>query len=169
MFSLGLATEPWTTNLQQSITGDFFVPTPVPQSVTLGPPVPKVVKGNGPSLQIRQLWEGTVTYVSTDHFVATLTDKTQLTNPDEQATFEFASFEVPEDDKSLVKPGSVFYLMIGTTKALSGQIRNISALEFRRLPSWTRSSLETASVRASSLKKWFDSEKKEHSSSAENR
>src|SRR5437879_4261372 len=79
MFSLGLATEPWTTNLQQSITGDFFVPTPVPQSVTLEPPVPKVVKGNGPSLQIRQLWEGTVTHVSTDHFVATLTDKTQLT------------------------------------------------------------------------------------------
>jgi hypothetical protein len=80
----------------------------VPRSVALEPRVPTVAKGTGITLQIRQLWEGTVTEVLPQGFVATLRDRTKPSSPDEQAVFDFESFEVSEDDQPLVTPGSVF-------------------------------------------------------------
>lgn len=159
MFELAPNGDPWGTNSQQSTTAESAVPTLMPRSVSLKPMEPTVVKGNGPTLQIRQLWEGTVTDVSAEGFVATLRDRTRPTNPDEQAAFEFESIEVQEDDKPLVKPGSVFYLMMGKETAHSGQVRTVSSVEFRRLPAWTRSSLDGATARAASLKEWFAFEK----------
>src|ERR1700690_656553 len=51
--------------------------------VELAPPDPKVTKGHGPTLQIRQLWECTVTELRGDGFVAILSDKTKLDSPEE--------------------------------------------------------------------------------------
>jgi hypothetical protein len=129
----------------------------VPLSATLRPRMPTVTKGNGPSLQIRQLWEGTVTELRDDGFVATLSDRTKPSNPDEQAVFEFEYVEVSDDDRHLISPGSVFYWTIGTERTPAGQVKNVSSVEFRRSPAWTRGALANASTRASHLKGWFQS------------
>ncbi len=91
--------------------------------------------------------------------MATLSDRTRPSSPDEQAIFEFGSFEVPDDDQPLVTPGSVFYWMMGTERTRSGQVKNVSTVEFRRLPIWTKSSLASAATKAAHLKEWFASEK----------
>jgi hypothetical protein len=134
------------------------VPPHVPSAVLLEPPIPAVLKGDGPSLQIRQLWEGTVTELRDEGFVATLSDKTKPSNPDEQALFEFEYVEISKDDHILVKPGSGFYWMIGTERSPAGQVKNVSSVEFRRSPVWTRSALASADSRASRVKEWFQSE-----------
>jgi hypothetical protein len=124
----------------------------IPRSVKVEPDVPEV-SHKGASLQIRQLWEGTVTEVRGQAFVAILNDKTQPNSPDEQVEFE--RFELREEDRSLVEPGAVFYWMIGTERTSSGQVRNISTIELSRLPLWTRSSLRTACDKMSRTKQWF--------------
>jgi hypothetical protein len=145
-----------------------MVPEPVPSSVVLEPKIPKPAKGKGSTLKIRQLWEGTVVQVFPDRFVATLTDMTDLGGPDEQAELEFASFEIPPDDEPLVKPGSVFYLVMGIQTTHSGQVITISSLQFRRLPTWTRRSLENAGARIATLKKWLKTEASEQPKVREN-
>jgi hypothetical protein len=154
-------------------TSEKGLPTPLPLSVTIEPKAPTFVKGKGSALKIRQWWEGTVTRVTEENFIATLVDKTNPAAPDEQAVFEFSSFEVPDDDKPLLKPGSVFYFVMGTQTTYSGQVISTSALEFRRLPKWTRRSLDVAQARASRLHEWLETTtntttKEEHSSSPEN-
>ena len=67
------------------------------ESLAVRPSVPLLSKGSGPTLQIRQLWEGTVIEVRDGQFVATLNDKTSPSNPDEQAVFECS--EISRDDR----------------------------------------------------------------------
>ncbi len=149
----------------QSYQGTYIPPTaqvtrdpccPVLSGVAVRPSVPLVSKGPGPTLQIRQLWEGTVIEARDGQFVATLNDKTSPSNPDEQAVFE--SSEISCDDRHLIGPGSVFYWAIGTESTPAGQLRNVSTIEFRRVPAWTRSALESAQNRISRLKEFFQSE-----------
>ena len=115
--------------------------------------MPPVAKGKDPTLQIRQLWEGTVTEVHEDEFVAMLSDKSNPQNPNEQATFQY--IEVSDDDRSLVKPGSVFYWAIGTQRTPAGQVKNVSGIDFQRAPAWTRGALSDAFVRARRIAEWF--------------
>lgn len=116
----------------------------VPKSVALPQPIVAIVKG--PTLRTRQLWEGRVTEVRDTEFVAVLTDATNPSNPDEQVVF--ACDEISEDDRALIAPGSGFYWTVGTKQSPVGQRENVSIIQFRRLPSWTRSSLEESSSRA---------------------
>jgi hypothetical protein len=125
----------------------------VPRSVRVEPSVPETTRGKGPNLLIKQLWEGTVTQVRGETFVAVLSDKSRLNSPEEHVEFE--SVELREDDLPLVVPGSVFYWMIGTERTSSGQVRNISNIEFSRLPLWTRGSLKAALEKGSRTKQWF--------------
>lgn len=125
----------------------------VPRSVRVEPSIPEATKEKGSSLLIKQLWEGTVTEVSGETFIAVLNDKSRLSSPEEQVEFECV--ELREDDRPLVVPGSVFYWMIGTERTPSGQVRNISNIEFSRLPVWTRSSLKAALERGSRTDQWF--------------
>jgi hypothetical protein len=125
----------------------------VPRSVRLQPEVPEVPHVTGATLQIRQLWEGTVTEVHEQAFVAVLSDKTHPNSPDERVEFE--RFELRDEDRSLVEPGAVFYWMLGTERTASGQVRNISTIELSRLPLWTRSSLKAACDKTERTKQWF--------------
>jgi len=125
----------------------------IPHSVRVEPEVPDISHEKGTSLQIRQLWEGTVTEVRGQGFVAVLNDKTQRDNPDERVEFE--CFEIREEDRPLVEPGAVFYWMIGTERTPSGQVKNISTIELSRLPLWTRSSLKAACDKMSRTEQWF--------------
>jgi hypothetical protein len=124
----------------------------VPRSVRVKPSVPET-REKGPSLLIKQLWEGTVTEVCGGTFVAVLNDKSQPNSPEERVEFE--SIEIREDDRPLVVPGSVFYWMIGTERTPAGQVRNISSIEFSRLPVWTRNSIRAASEKGSRAGEWF--------------
>jgi hypothetical protein len=121
--------------------------------VQVEPDVPETTKQAGTSLQIKQLWEGTVSEVHGTTFVAVLNDKSQPNSPEEYVEFE--SVELRQDDWPLVAPGAVFYWMIGTERTRSGQVRNISNIEFSRLPVWTRSSLKAASEKGSRVEQWF--------------
>jgi hypothetical protein len=126
---------------------------PVPTSVKLSPEEPRMAKDAGRTLQIKQLWEGTVTELRGGTFVAVLNDKSRPNNPAEEVEFE--SVELREDDWPLVTPGAVFYWMIGTERTPSGQVRNISNIEFSRLPIWTRSSLKAAYDKGLRVEQWF--------------
>jgi hypothetical protein len=116
---------------------------------------PQMRMGQGPTLQTRQLWEGTVTEVRDNEFVATLADVTNPENPDEQV--EFSYDEVSQDDRQLVKSGSAFYWVVGNERTPGGQVKNVSIVQFRRLPVWTRSSLAQSTDRARSISDVFRS------------
>ncbi len=128
--------------------------------VCLAPPVTlAAVLAKGVTLQTRQLWDGTVTQVFSDGFLATLVDKTDPNNPDEEAMFEFG--EVQEDDIDFVSPGSAFYWTIGSERTPAGQIRTVSSLQFRRIPTWTHAALEQVADRVQRLKTAWASDKSE--------
>jgi hypothetical protein len=130
---------------------DIKIPTGAilrqPMAIRLGKRVPR--------LETRQLWEGTVIRVLNDTFVAILKDKTESKNPDEQVTFEFS--EISREDRPLVKPGSSFYWTIGS-KRTAGQLENVSIVQFRRLPVWTRNALVNAETRARKVRDVFRSQ-----------
>jgi hypothetical protein len=126
---------------------------PVPLSVKVGPEQPQMSREAGRTLLIKQLWEGTVTELRDQTFLAVLNDKSRSDTPAEQVEFE--SVELRQDDWPLVAPGAVFYWMIGTERTPSGQVRNVSNIEFSRLPVWTRSSLNAASEKGSRVERWF--------------
>jgi hypothetical protein len=122
--------------------------------VAMQPREPRITKGSGSTFQIRQLWEGTVIEMHDEVFVASLSDKTKPSNPDERVEFEY--IELSEDDNQLVSPGSVFYWTIGTERTPAGQVKSVSNVEFRYSPPWTRSVLASASARAAELKEWLE-------------
>jgi hypothetical protein len=171
LFDLGLAwpssdTDEEVTRSSSSTANQSQTSTPtpvsisapiqtVPRSVRVQPEVAEVLEFShkGATLQIRQLWEGTVMEVRGQAFVAVLSDKTQPNSPDERVEFE--RFELRDEDRELVAPGAVFYWMIGTERTASGQVRNISTIELSRLPLWTRSSLKAACEKTARTKQWF--------------
>ncbi len=128
---------------------------PLPRSVAIKPVAPELTAAGQPTLRTRQLWEGTVTEVRDGHFLATLNDRTNPQNPDEQALFDV--YEVPQDDHSFIKVGSSFYWTIGTERTPAGQVKNISAINFRRIPAWTRSAVTKVSALANHLDDVFQS------------
>jgi hypothetical protein len=97
-----------------------------------------------------QKWEGVVLEVLSDSFLARLVDLTH-TGPDEEAEFPFD--EVSEEDRSLIRPGAIFYWNIGYHNSYSGQRTRTSIIRFRRLPAWTREEIETAEREAERLGK----------------
>lgn len=96
-----------------------------------------------------QKWEGAVTAVEGDFFIARLTD---LTAGAAQEEVELPLEEVSDDDRSLVESGAVFYWSIGYDVARGGQRTRASRIRFRRLPAWTAKELGEAKERAKKLK-----------------
>jgi len=103
--------------------------------------------------RLLQKWEGTVTSVGDNEFVAVIRDLTDPSFPPEEATFSVE--EVPEPDLSLVFSGSIFYWNVGYETTRSGQRKRVSVLRFRRLPAWTRSDIEAVRRTAATLKSLF--------------
>jgi hypothetical protein len=159
------ATQPSTTDstfsIAQNALGTSALPdvaSPmIPSGATLRPRL-KLGVGHAPSLKTRQLWEGTVTDVGKGGFIAVLSDRTDRNNPDEQATFEFDKTEISPDDELLLKPGASFYWIIGNEQTVAGQVKNVSMIQFRRVPAWTDHALEIAAKRARLLRESFQEE-----------
>jgi hypothetical protein len=124
---------------------------PVALPVRLGrvpsPPLPQH------RFMVLQKWEGTVSTVGGDEFVAVIRDLTDRSRPDEEAAFPIE--EVPEADRNLMAPGAVFYWNVGYELTAFGQRKRVSAIRFRRLPAWTRSEIESVQRRANEFKAVF--------------
>ncbi len=92
-----------------------------------------------------QRWEGVVTMIEDETFVARLTD---LTHEGSDEEVELPLSDIPNDDEDLLEEGAVFYWAIGYRDEASGQRQRVSTLRFRRLPVWSTSELRAARERA---------------------
>jgi hypothetical protein len=97
-----------------------------------------------------QAWEGVVTRVMGNAFLARLIDLTQ-TGADEEA--EFSIDDISEEDKALITPGAIFYWDIGYHTSYSGQRTRESMIRFRRLPAWTQKEIDAAQREAERIGK----------------
>ena len=97
-----------------------------------------------------QKWEGVVMEVEKDIFHARLLDLTEK-NPEEETDFLFE--EVSEDDRSLIKPGAVFYWSLYYLTTRTGQIIKSSIVKFRRLPAWTETEIRRAKEQAAEIRR----------------
>jgi hypothetical protein len=132
-----------------------FLGLAVPQGLTERPRLNIVLDKREPLLTTRQLWEGTITEVRNGGFLAVLSDKSNPSNPDEQARFEFENMEISPDDLPLVRPGASFYWTIGNQTSVGGQSTNVSFVQFRRVPAWTERRLAQVTETARSLRQLF--------------
>jgi hypothetical protein len=104
----------------------------------------------------RQLWEGTVTEIMPEGFVAVLSDRTNTGNPDERATFDFDNTEISPEDLKLVALGSSFYWVIGIEHTIGGQVKNISMIQFRRVPAGQNASFAVPLTMPIELNSYFE-------------
>ncbi len=102
--------------------------------------------------ELKQQWEGTVAEVLEDSFVVTLKDLTDPSNPEESSELFFD--DVGESDRPLLELGAIFYWSVGYEDTPRGRERK-SIIRFRRLPGWSRKSLEAAKAKASELSTYF--------------
>lgn len=146
-----ILTSAWEVEQESAAAPDFLarVKPYVPREVFQFQAIPQ------PAYRFRvlQKWEGTVTSVGDNEFVAVIRDLTDLSLPPEEATFSVE--EVPEPDLSLISPGAIFYWNVGYETTLSRQRKRVSAIRFRRLPAWTRSDIEAVRRIAATLKSLF--------------
>jgi hypothetical protein len=142
-------------SLGSTTLGDPTKRTYIPGGAKLTPRLRVAVPGSAPRLKTRQLWEGTVTELLDNGFVAVLEDKTNLDNPDEQATFAFDNTELSPDDYRLVRPGAAFYWIIGNERTAGGQVKNVSMVQFRRVPAWTERALKRAADRGRQIREFL--------------
>jgi hypothetical protein len=105
---------------------------------------------------VLQKFEGTVQLVQEDSFVARLVDKTNTT-PEEEAEIPLA--EIMPGDRELVKPGAVFYWVIGYRREEHGQLSRSSMIRFQRLPSWSLAEVERAKKAAEIFLSFLDLER----------
>jgi hypothetical protein len=94
-----------------------------------------------PSFVALQEWEGVVTALNDEIFMARLVDVTRR-SPDEEAEFSFS--ELNNDDLQLVMPGAIFRWSAGVLTMPGGGKLATSQVVFRRLPKWTKRDLQRA-------------------------
>ncbi len=100
----------------------------------------------GDTFQSLQRWEGVVTKIEEESFIARLTD---LSHKGSEEEVELPLADIPTEDRDLLEPGAIFYWAIGYRDEPSGQRQRVSMLRFRRLPVWSASELRAAGERAS--------------------
>jgi hypothetical protein len=95
-------------------------------------------------------WEGVVTEVTEDTFVARL-----FTNDEREADEEAEILlgEISPSDLPLVEPGAAFYWSIGYRDRRGARRERVSDIRFRRLPAWTEKELAEAKEEALKTRK----------------
>ena len=99
------------------------------------------------SFLLMQKWQGVVTQIKDDSFLATLRDL-NIDSEDEEAEI-FTADIAPADIPLLVK-GAVFYWCIGYRDS-AGQRTRSSQIRFRRLPAWSQRELDSARKEAEAI------------------
>ena len=119
------------------------------------PSVIRVPQIHAPPNQFRllQQWEGTVTSVGAEDFVAQLKDLTRESSAREEAMFPRE--EIAADDLALLVPGAVFRWNIGYRTSVDGQRERISNLRFVRIPGWRKSVIQRIKDSARELMEQF--------------
>ena len=108
-----------------------------------------------PSLRLKKvpsvLWEGCVTDVDNENgvFYAEVIDK--LGGTPNQLVEMFID-EIPDEDRSLIYEGAVFYWTIGKVEGPLGQQMNFDEIHFRRQPNWTEAKIKSAELEAEKLR-----------------
>jgi hypothetical protein len=87
-----------------------------------------------PSIAVLAQWEGTVSEVADDEFVADLRDLLGLAG---RVVTRIALDEVSRNDQSLVQPGAVFDWVVAKRSQPYGTQETVNTLTFRRLPAWS--------------------------------
>lgn len=105
------------------------------------------------SFQMLQQWTGQVKQVTTDSFVAIISDTTNPNKPDEEVELELE--EVAPDDMRLVRPGSLFYWAVGYEDGIGVPRQRVSRIRFRRLPGITSRDIARARDTAKRLDALF--------------
>ncbi len=93
------------------------------------------------SLHALQEWEGYVTDIFDDEFVARLTDLTANAQVEEEEAM-IPLEEISEDDAAKLRLGSVFRWIIGYERSGAGTKKRVSQIVFRDLPVVTRSDVQ---------------------------
>lgn len=79
-------------------------------------------------------WEGYISEVQDDMFIATLYDCSGI-EPPITAEFEIDTY-VSKDEKPLVRKGVSLYWIIGKEVRKRGQVKNGDYIHFKRMPTW---------------------------------
>lgn len=97
-------------------------------------------------------WEGVVEEVNGSEFSCRLIPLGGQNGHDVHQFTEF-SFEdlAVEEDRSLVRPGAIFYWTVGRARNEAGTLTNMSLVRFRRRPAATRHGRERAEREAEDL------------------
>jgi hypothetical protein len=100
-----------------------------------------------------QEWEGYVSSIGNETFIADLIDLTSgATRATEQA--EIPLQEISEVDLGRLRPGSIFRWAIGYQRTRSGSKVRTSQIVFRDLPKWTKTDIHEAKVEAEEIAKF---------------
>ncbi|HEY9006114.1 MAG TPA: hypothetical protein VIM75_08270 [Ohtaekwangia sp.] len=94
-----------------------------------------------------QRWEGYVTDIQKDHFMAKLDD---LTNGGTSELIKLDMADVSPEDKALLMIGATFYFSIGYVLN-NGQRERTSLLRFKRIAEWTEEEFNRATDRGKQL------------------
>ena len=105
------------------------------------------------NFQSLQQWEGTTIKVTKTRVVVRLRDIDNPRNPEKRTSISLD--DISDSDRSFVSPGAVFYWTLGYRIETYGQKSLVSAIRFRRLPSWTPREMERARTLSSKYDAFF--------------
>ncbi len=120
-------------------TVDLQEPIKIPSVISL-PTAPRSI-----NYRQLQLWEGCVDSVDINFFTATITDRTDSSQPKESVEIDLE--ELSETQRARVKPGAQFIWSIAYEDVGTGR-RTISEIRFRRMRKWTKRAQAVANKKA---------------------
>jgi len=103
---------------------------------------------------VLQEWEGVVTEVMDNTFIASLLDVTKKRYVEDEEA-EFSIDDLTDDNKRQLKPGAVFRWIIGY-RSIAGTKERSSKVVFRRMPEWTQRDLTLAKLKAREISASID-------------
>lgn len=90
-------------------------------------------------LKVRQRWDGVVREVHEGYFVARLVP---LGRDEPELFADILNEKVDDDQRDLIRPGALFYLVAGFIPISPGQRIQASKVRFRRLPQWRQEDVD---------------------------
>lgn len=106
------------------------------------------------SFRLLQGWEGLVTQVLDNSFMAIITDKTNSDNDQEEVELDLG--EIPDEDLRFVRAGALFYWSVGYEDGLGIPRQRVSRIRFKRLPGLTMREIARAKATADTLSSLFE-------------
>lgn len=150
--SNSVTTESCATALPTSRT-TAYDETTKPAKITLPHLLPHSSFTFPRSFHLLQQWEGRVEQRDSDTFVAVITDKSNVGNPDEEVELFLA--EIEREELSFVRPGALFYWSVGYEDGPGIPRQRVSRIRFRRLPGITTRDILRAENNAKKLADLF--------------